>query len=92
LQITAEDAEDIEIPGQRCSFGTLKLAPSLRDMEVLGERGRRVLRVHLGSGEARGLELLQELIENALAEVWRRGGMVVKTHCVSAVENPRPRG
>jgi transaldolase/glucose-6-phosphate isomerase len=67
LQITADDAADIEIPDQRCSFGTLKLAQSLGDMEVLAERGRRVLRVHLGSDEARGLELLQEIIESALS-------------------------
>jgi transaldolase/glucose-6-phosphate isomerase len=65
LQITAGDAEDIQIPGQRCSFGTLKLAQSFGDMEVLAECGRRVLRVHLGSDEARGLELLQEVIESA---------------------------
>ena len=44
LQITADDAEDLAVPGQRYSFGTIKLAQARGDFEVLSARGRRLLR------------------------------------------------
>jgi transaldolase/glucose-6-phosphate isomerase len=47
LQITAGPVEDIHIPTQRHSFGTLELAQALGDYEALKASGRRVLRVHL---------------------------------------------
>ena len=47
LQITCDDPEDLPVPGQRYSFGTIKLAQARGDFEVLSARGRRVLRVHL---------------------------------------------
>ena len=47
LQITADPVDDIDIPTQGMSFGTLELAQALGDYEALTARGRRVLRVHL---------------------------------------------
>ena len=47
LQITADPVEDIQIPGQGMSFGTLELAQALGDYEALKANERRVLRVHL---------------------------------------------
>jgi len=47
LQITADPLEDIDIPTQEMSFGTLELAQALGDYEALRANGRRVLRVHL---------------------------------------------
>jgi transaldolase/glucose-6-phosphate isomerase len=47
LQITADPVDDIDIPTQGLSFGTLELAQALGDYEALTARGRRVLRVHL---------------------------------------------
>ena len=47
LQITADPQEDIEIPTQGLSFGTLELAQALGDYEALGAKDRRLLRVHL---------------------------------------------
>jgi transaldolase/glucose-6-phosphate isomerase len=52
LQITAEPVEDLEIPGQGMSFGTLERAQALGDYEALAERGRRILRLNLPSPEA----------------------------------------
>lgn len=49
LQITADPVEDIEIPAQGMSFGTLELAQALGDYEALKANGRRVLRVHLSN-------------------------------------------
>ncbi len=51
LQITADPLEDVDIPTQGMSFGTLELAQALGDYEALTARGRRVLRVHLPSPE-----------------------------------------
>ena len=47
LQITSDDAEDLAIPGHRASFGVVKAAQARGDFDVLVERGRRALRVHL---------------------------------------------
>ena len=49
LQITCDDASDLQVPGQKYTFGVVKAAEARGDFEVLAERGRRVLRVHLGS-------------------------------------------
>lgn len=66
LQITCDDPQDLPVPGQRYSFGTIKLAQARGDFEVLAARGRRLLRVHLKEVES-GLRTLHELIAQALA-------------------------
>jgi transaldolase/glucose-6-phosphate isomerase len=67
LQITCDDAADLPVPGRRYTFGTVKAAQARGDFEVLAERGRRVLRVHLGSDVLAGLKKLRELIEQLSA-------------------------
>ena len=67
LQITSDDASDLDIPGQRYSFGTLKAFQAQGDFGVLAERGRRALRVHLGPDVPAGLQILRETITQALA-------------------------
>ncbi len=47
LQLTCEDAEVLEVPGQRASFGVVKAAQARGDFQVLADRNRRALRVHL---------------------------------------------
>lgn len=47
LQITADSAADIPIPGQGMTFGTLERAQALGDYEALAARQRRILRIHL---------------------------------------------
>ncbi len=47
LQITADPAEDIEIPTQGVSFGVLERAQALGDLESLIGRKRRAIRVYL---------------------------------------------
>jgi transaldolase/glucose-6-phosphate isomerase len=58
LQVTCDDAADIPVPGQRYSFGVVKAAQARGDFEVLAERGRRALRVHLPTDVAGGLRTL----------------------------------
>ena len=66
LQITADDAEDLPVPGQKYTFGIVKAAQARGDLAVLVERGRRALRVHLGSDVAAGLAKLASAMERAL--------------------------
>jgi transaldolase / glucose-6-phosphate isomerase len=49
LQITADPIEDVNIPKEGLTFGTLIQAQALGDYEALIEAGRKVLRVHLPS-------------------------------------------
>ena len=43
LQITCDDAADLQVPDQKYTFGVVKAAEARGDFEVLAERGRRVL-------------------------------------------------
>ncbi len=65
LQITADDARDLAVPGQAYTFGVVKAAQARGDLAVLVERGRRVLRVHLGADVAAGLETIARLVDEA---------------------------
>ena len=66
LQITADDAQDLPVPGQRYTFGVVKAAQARGDLEVLVERGRRALRIHLGADVEAGLKKLASALERAL--------------------------
>jgi transaldolase/glucose-6-phosphate isomerase len=66
LQVTCDDAKDLPVPEQKYTFGVVKAAQARGDFQVLAERNRRVLRVHLGPELAAGLAKLQELIKQAL--------------------------
>ncbi|MFO0879895.1 MAG: bifunctional transaldolase/phosoglucose isomerase [Gemmataceae bacterium] len=61
LQLTADESEDVPIPGQKYTLGALHLAQALGDFDVLAQRGRRLLRIHLGADLAAGLAALRDL-------------------------------
>ena len=65
LQITADHADDMDIPGQKYSFGVVIDAQAAGDLAVLESRGRRALRVHLGTDVAAGLKALGAAISAA---------------------------
>lgn len=67
LMLTAEDREDISIPNQAYSFGTLKMAQAWGDWEALRRHGRRTLMVHLGDQIEEGLEELVKIIKKVLS-------------------------
>ncbi len=67
LQITCDDAMDLPVPQQKYTFGVVKAAQARGDFQVLAERGRRALRVHLGSDVGAGLATLSAAIQTALA-------------------------
>ncbi len=66
LQITCADGADIAVPGQKYSFGIVKAAQARGDFDVLAERGRRLLRVHLPADVDSGLATLGRAIDAAL--------------------------
>ena len=67
LQITCDDAADLPVPGKKYTFGIVKAAQARGDFNVLTERGRRALRVHLTGDLAAGLKTLQHAIQQALS-------------------------
>jgi hypothetical protein len=66
LQITADHAVDVAIPGQKYSFGVVIDAQAAGDLAVLESRGRRALQVRLGTDVAAGLKTLAAAIDQAL--------------------------
>jgi len=66
LQVTCDDAQDLPVPGQKYTFGVVKAAQARGDFQVLADRQRRALRVHLGSDVKAGLRKLAELVKQAL--------------------------
>jgi transaldolase/glucose-6-phosphate isomerase len=66
LQLTCDDAEQVQVPGAKYTFGVVKAAQARGDFQVLSERGRRVLRVHLPSDVAGGLKGLVRAFQRAM--------------------------
>jgi transaldolase/glucose-6-phosphate isomerase len=66
LQITADDAHDLAVPGERFTFSIVKAAQARGDFDVLADRGRRALRVHLGEDVDAGLSTLATAIKSSL--------------------------
>lgn len=66
LQITCDDSVELPVPGQKYTFGVVKAAQARGDFQVLAERGRRALRVHLGKDLKAGLATLLAAVQKAL--------------------------
>jgi transaldolase/glucose-6-phosphate isomerase len=67
LQVTCDDAADLKVPGHSYTFGIVKAAQARGDFQVLADRGRRALRVHLSADVAAGLATLQKAITEAVS-------------------------
>ena len=63
LALEADGGPALPVPGRDYAFGTLETAQELGDLIALERRGRRVLRVRLGSG---GLREVRKALEAAL--------------------------
>ena len=62
LQITSDDNVDLPVPGQKYTFGVVKAAQARGDFQVLLDRGRRAVRLHIGGDLSAGLEKIKEAI------------------------------
>jgi transaldolase / glucose-6-phosphate isomerase len=65
LQVTCDHPSDLPVPGQKYTFGIVEAAQARGDFQVLVERGRRALRVHLSDVE-KGLATLRKLVIDAV--------------------------
>lgn len=66
LQITADNAGDLDVPGQKTSFGVIEAAQARGDFGVLTERGRRALRLHIAGDVTAGLTAITAAVQGAL--------------------------
>ncbi len=66
LQTTCDEALDLPVPEQKYTFGVVKAAQARGDFDVLAERGRRALRIHLGADVEAGLKQLAAAVDQAL--------------------------
>lgn len=68
IQFTCDDHQDVPIPDDALSskssvsFGVLKMAEALGDRKALLEKGRPVIRLHLGKDVGRGLYYLEKAL------------------------------
>jgi hypothetical protein len=67
LQVTADDPEDLPVPETSHTFGTLKAAQAMGDLQALAGRGRRALRIHLSGDTASALQALHHAVCEAMA-------------------------
>lgn len=58
LQITSDDPVDLPVPDQKYTFGVVKAAQARGDFQVLLDRERRALRVHVSGDLRSGLDRL----------------------------------
>ena len=65
LQLTCEDRTDVVIPGEPYTFGVLKRAQALGDLQALRDHDRRVFHVSMGEDVAAGLVRLRDAVVSA---------------------------
>ncbi len=65
LTLTCDHAVDVPLENRKLSFGAVELAQAQGDFDVLTERGRRALRVHLHD-VSRGLGALSDAVTQVL--------------------------
>jgi len=66
FQVTCDHTHDLPVPGRGYTFGTVEEAQARGDFRVLADRGRRLLRLHLGSDVPAGLTAIQAALREAL--------------------------
>jgi transaldolase/glucose-6-phosphate isomerase len=57
---------DLPVPGEKYTFSVVKAAQARGDFDVLAERGRRALRVHITGDLEAGLQTLAAAITAAV--------------------------
>jgi hypothetical protein len=60
--VTADPVDDLPIPGEAFSFGTLEMAQALGDFNSLDAAGRRAVHVHLPRPDARLIRQVAEAL------------------------------
>jgi transaldolase/glucose-6-phosphate isomerase len=60
--LTSVAAKNVPIPEEEYGFAVLQRAQALGDFQALGQKGRRVIRIHLGASVDRGLRLILDML------------------------------
>ncbi len=63
IQITCDDAEDLDIPDENFTFGILKSAQAAGDLQALRHKERRAIRLHISGDVMEGLNILKRAID-----------------------------
>jgi hypothetical protein len=63
VQITADAKRDLQIPGEKYTFGILEKAQAVGDFLSLQKKERRIVRLHLGCDVTGGLRKILESLE-----------------------------
>lgn len=66
FQFTADHPHDLAVPDRKYTFGLVINAQAQGDFEVLSQRSRRALRIHLGDDILGGLEKVHKIIASVL--------------------------
>jgi transaldolase/glucose-6-phosphate isomerase len=66
IEVTHDATPDLPVPGRKFTFGLVEQAQAKGDFDVLAERGRRLIRVHLGADVEQGLKRLADAVERSL--------------------------
>ncbi|NJL93715.1 MAG: hypothetical protein HC915_08260 [Anaerolineae bacterium] len=72
--ITAEDRQDLPIPGKGYTFGTLKQAQALGDLRAIRQKERPVVHLHIKGDVAVGLAKVLRAIEVEQESRFKRSG------------------
>lgn len=73
LLITGDDPIDLPIPGASWTFGILKQAQALGDVQAMQQRGRRLLRLHLHGSLDGAAQQLRHVVDDAIAAALAKG-------------------
>ena len=63
--LVGDEEKDLAIPSEKFGFETLHQAQALGDFRSLDDKGRRVIRIHLGKDIDAGLDKLYQSIKDA---------------------------
>jgi transaldolase/glucose-6-phosphate isomerase len=67
LEVTHDPADDVPVEGKPYTFGVVEAAQARGDFEVLGQRHRRAMRVHVTGDLDVGLQALAITMAEVLA-------------------------
>jgi transaldolase/glucose-6-phosphate isomerase len=68
LQVTCDYENDLQVPDQKYTFGVVQAAQARGDFQVLNERKRRALRIHLPADVSDGLDRITAVTESLFEE------------------------
>ena len=63
IEITKDDEKDIKVPDEPYTFGQLKMAQALGDLETIAKHGKRIVRIHIKGDFMKGLKKITQCMQ-----------------------------